>query len=91
MPPVIPTKPVRKAPGPENAYVYPWRFRLGDVVYALGHSNSFTVVGGELWMGCPHLLAADILGRTWRLPQLHCSSRPPSAVDSGTAMGAKRA
>ena len=90
MPPVIPTSPRHKAAAPEERLVYPWRFRLGDVIYALGHSTSFTVVGGELWMGCPHVLAADILGRTWRLPQLHCSSRPPSAVDSGTSMGARR-
>jgi len=91
MPPVIPTKPQRKAPAPENAYVYPWRFRIGDVIYALGHSTSFTVVGGELWMGCPHVHATAVDGRLWRLPQLHCSSRPPSAVENGTAMGAKRA
>ncbi len=82
MPPVIPSRPRAMAPEPANRLVYPWRFRLGDAVYALGHSSSFTVVGGELWMSCPHLHAVGIDGRTWRLPQLHCATKPISTLVS---------
>ena len=66
------------APGPTDTRPYPWRFSLGDEVYVLGHTNAvtFKVVGGELWMGFPHLHAVGPDGKTWRLPQLHCSSRP---------------
>jgi len=70
------------APEPTDRLVYPWRFRLGEVVYAIGQPTSFTVVGGEIWMGCPHLLTAGIDGRTWRLPQIHCATKPISTLVS---------
>ena len=57
---------------------YPWRFKLGDGAYVLGRpqDRSLEVVGGELWMGFPHLLLRDHEDDIWRVPQLHCSSKP---------------
>jgi len=78
--PTIPSRRTPLAPEPTATRTHPWRFTLGDTIYALGHPASFTVVGGELWLGCPHLHAVDIDGRTWRLPQLHCASRPPHTL-----------
>jgi hypothetical protein len=44
----------------------------------LGHPElaTFKVTGGELWLGWPHLHAVDDTGKAWRLPQIHCSSKP---------------
>lgn len=67
------------APEPvENNRVYPWRFRLGDLAYVKGHplDATFTVIGGELYFGFPHLKLFDREGYTWRVPQIHCSSKP---------------
>lgn len=57
---------------------YPWRFRLGDTVYVRGRPQDSTckVVGGELWMGCPHLTVVDYAGQAWRVAQIECSPRP---------------
>jgi hypothetical protein len=56
----------------------PWRFRLGDNIYVRGRGfdETFKVVGGELWLGFPHLTLVDPAGRTWRVAQIECSSRP---------------
>ncbi len=72
------------APTPTSAPVYPWRFTLGQTVYALGwpSTDNFTIVGGELWMGFPHLIALDRDGKAWRLPQLHCATKPTSTLGS---------
>jgi hypothetical protein len=48
---------------------------VGDEVHALQHSRPLKVVGGELWMGCPHLHLIDHQGQVWRVPQLHTSSK----------------
>lgn len=58
----------------------PWRFRLGDVVYVRGRSQdrTFKIIGGELWMGCPHLTVLDLDGKAWRVAQIECSPRPIS-------------
>lgn len=76
--PVIPSIPMTRAPEPTDIPAYPWRFRLGELVYVVGHPlhDSFTVVGGELWFGWPHYKLYDRDGHTWRVPQLHCSSKP---------------
>ena len=63
------------APAPGKEAVFPWRWKLGDRVYALGHSDSLRVLGGELWIGCPHLHLIDGEGMVWRVPQLHTSSK----------------
>jgi hypothetical protein len=77
MPP-IPTKPVPLAPEPGDLRTYPWRFQLGETAYVKGWplDSTFTVVGGELWLGFPHLQLVDPAGKLWRIPQLHCSSKP---------------
>lgn len=77
--PIIPSVPMTLAPAPVDSHqVYPWRFRIGSLVYVKGHplEDTFTVIGGELWLGFPHLHLYDRDGRTWRIPQLHCSSKP---------------
>lgn len=77
--PIIPSVPMTLAATPaETNQVYPWRFRIGSAVYVKGHplDERFTVLGGELWMGFPHLHLYDCDGRTWRVPQIHCSSKP---------------
>lgn len=77
MPP-IPTGSMALAPVPTELRPFPWRFSLGDEVYVLGRpsDSTYKVVGGELWMGFPHLHAVGPAGKTWRFPQIHCSSRP---------------
>lgn len=79
MPPIIPSAstPLAAAPGPHA--VYPWRFRRGDYVHARGHYTPLLVCGGELWTGFPHYHLLDSAGKTWRIPQLHCSSKAPGA------------
>jgi len=74
----LPPPNTHPAPTPGETRRYPWRFRLGDLVYVNNHpvSSTFTVTGGELWMGFPHLHLLDELGKLWRVPQLHCSSKP---------------
>lgn len=59
---------------------YPWRFSLGDNIYLLRRTQdtTFEVIGGELHLRCPHLHVRDVLGATWRVPQLHASSKPIS-------------
>lgn len=76
--PFMPSVPMSLAPAPSYHTPYPWRFALGDEIYALGHPKgaTFKVVGGELCAGCPHLHLVAPDGKTWRIPQLHCSSRP---------------
>lgn len=67
------------APAPdEQGRVYPWRFRIGDLVYIKGHplDETYTVTGGELWLGFPHLKLYHRDGSMWRVPQIHCSSKP---------------
>lgn len=65
----------RLAPEPQGDAVYPWRWKLGQQVYALGRSEPLKVIGGELWVGCPHLHLLDGEGKVWRVPQLHTSSK----------------
>lgn len=76
--PAIPTRSLTPHPEPTADRPYPWRFSLGDTVHALGHPElaTFKVTGGELWLGWPHLHAVDDTGKAWRLPQIHCSSKP---------------
>lgn len=75
--PFIPTVPMAIAPAPTERLPYPWRFTLGQHVYALGHFDSTLVVtGGELWLSFPHLHLLDVDGKTWRIPQIHCSPKP---------------
>ena len=76
--PVIPSIPMVLASTPTDTRPFPWRFSLGDEVYVLGHprDSTYKVVGGELWMGFPHLHTFGPDGKTWRFPQIHCSSRP---------------
>lgn len=77
--PIIPSVPMTLAQKPADTHqVYPWRFRIGSLVYVKGHptDDTFTVIGGELWLGFPHLHLYDRDGKTWRIPQLHCSSKP---------------
>jgi hypothetical protein len=80
MPPIA--RSVRLAPTPDAKPIHPWRFALGQTVYALGwpSTENFTIVGGELWLGFPHLHVLDRDGKTWRLPQLHCASKPPASL-----------
>lgn len=75
MPRLAPTK---HAPEPGTERCYPWRFKVGDYVHVLNapREGSFQVVGGELWMGCPHLHCQALDGSTWRIPQLRCSAKP---------------
>ena len=63
---------------PGELRAYPWRFILGQPAYVLGRPQDLPieVVGGELWMGCPHLRLLDRDGDVWRVAQLHCSSKP---------------
>ena len=79
--PVIPTIPMTQAPEPTETAPcpYPWRFRIGELVHVLGRAlqDTYTVVGGELWMGFPHYKLYDHrTGTTWRVPQIHCSTKP---------------
>ncbi len=62
----------------EERLTHPWRFRLGNSVYVRGRGfdETFKVVGGELWLGFPHYTLLDPAGRTWRVAQIECSSRP---------------
>lgn len=84
-PPPIPKSPLRKTEAPSDKRVYPWRFVIGQSIYVLPVENGHVlrdreelvdVVGGELWMGAPHLHVRDAYGVTWRVPQIHCSSLP---------------
>jgi len=78
--PLIPSVPLALAAEPTDTSPcpYPWRFPLGAAVYVKGHPlhDTFTVVGGELWLGFPHYHLYDRDGRTLRVPQIHCSSKP---------------
>jgi hypothetical protein len=67
-------------PEANDRLIPPWRFRLGDVVYVRGRSqdSTFKIIGGELWMGCPHLTVLDLDGKAWRVAQIECSSKPIS-------------
>lgn len=69
--------PARRALAPEPAAKpsYPWRYTLDSDLFALGHRGPLRVVGGELVRGLPHYHLADVTGATWRIPQLHCSSK----------------
>ena len=77
-----------KAPTPgENCKVYPWRYAIGDYVYAIGEiaaefgiETRYMITGGELYYGCPHLLLLDREGRTWRVPQIHTMAKMPTAL-----------
>lgn len=79
MPPIIPSASTRPAPTPGTRAAYPWRFTQGDYVYARNHYSPLKVFGGELWLGFPHYHLLDSAGKTWRIPQLHCSSKAPGA------------
>jgi len=72
--------PTLRAATPGDKATYPWRYHIGQRLYVRGWplSDTVQVVGGELWIGCPHYLALDMDGKTWRLPQLHVSSKPIS-------------
>ena len=74
----LPQPNTRLAPAPSEQRNYPWRFRLGDAVYVIDRplDEALVVTGGELWLGFPHLHALDNAGKIWRIPQLHCSSKP---------------
>jgi hypothetical protein len=77
--PIIPSVPMSLAATPADTHqVYPWRFRIGSLVYVVGRplDATYTVIGGELWMGFPHLHLHGRDGTTWRVAQLHCSSKP---------------
>lgn len=65
-------------PEANSRLTHPWRFRLGDVVYVRGRAldSTYKIVGGELWMGCPHLTLLDLDGKAWRVAQIECSSKP---------------
>lgn len=65
-------------PEANERLTYPWRFHLGDLVYVRGRAMDATyrVIGGELWLGCPHLNVLDLNGQAWRVAQIECSSRP---------------
>lgn len=69
------TVPVPQA---HERLTYPWRFHLGDHIYIRGRglTETFVVIGGELWLNCPHLIVADLDNRAWRVAQIECSSRP---------------
>jgi hypothetical protein len=69
------SKRQRIAETPGHDVVHPWRWQLGRTVHALGHAEPLKVVGGELWLGCPHLHLIDGDGVVWRVPQLHTSSK----------------
>jgi hypothetical protein len=72
------TQALAREPGPTASY--PWKFILGQTVYAQKNSrvgsDSLVITGGELFHGCPYLQVMDIHGQEWILPQLHCSSKP---------------
>lgn len=70
-------RPTAASPEPGDKPQYPWRFILGQDVYALQHpvKDAFKVIGGELFMGFPHLFLLSPAGETWRIPQLHVSSQ----------------
>jgi hypothetical protein len=74
----LPPPNARLTPEPGEKRAYPWRFRVNDRVYLLSHpfEQTFTVIGGELWMGFPHLKVLDLDGKCWRVPQIHASSKP---------------
>lgn len=76
--PIIPSVPMSVAPAPTHHKPYPWRFSLDEYVHVLGQPPQFTfrVTGGELWIGWPHLHLQDAAGTTWRVPQIHCSTKP---------------
>lgn len=67
---------VAPAPKPKREPVHPWRWRLGQSVYALGHAERLTFVGGRLIKGFPYLDLCDHWGEIWQVPQLHTSSKP---------------
>lgn len=81
--PVIPTIPMTRAAAPTDTTPcpFPWRFRIGEAVHVLGHPlhDTFTITGGELWVGWPHYHLYDHrTGVTLRVPQIHCSTKPLS-------------
>ncbi len=69
--------PTKRAATPGDKPTYPWKYHIGQHIYVRGWplTERVQVVGGELWLGCPHYLALDGDGKTWRLPQLHVSSK----------------
>lgn len=71
-------RPTAASPEPGNEPQHPWRFTLGQDVYALQHpeQDTFKVLGGELFEGFPHLFLLSPAGVTWRIPQIHVSSKP---------------
>lgn len=75
---IIPTIPMTRAPAPSSLTQYPWRYRVGENVFVkyMSLHDTFTVVGGELLKGWPHYILFDCNGQTWRIPQMHCASKP---------------
>lgn len=69
--------PTPRTATPGDKPTYPWKYHIGQNIYVRGWplTESVQIIGGELWLGCPHYLALDGDGRTWRLPQLHVSSK----------------
>lgn len=65
-------------PEPGERRLFPWRFTIDQDVYVFDqpYTQSVRVVGGELYMGWPHLFVEDVLGHTWRIPQIHVMSKP---------------
>jgi len=62
---------------PGELLQHPWCFTIGQEVYVAGRPQyKYKVLGGELWVGFPHLHLLDESGQTWRIPQLHVSSKP---------------
>lgn len=63
---------------PGSTRAFPWRFTLGQNVYTTHQltERPLKIIGGELWLGFPHLHLLDENGHQWRVPQLHCSSKP---------------
>jgi hypothetical protein len=62
---------------PGTTASYPWKFTLGQNVYAQGRidATSLKVIGGELHLGYPHLHVVDAYGHQWRIPQIHCTAK----------------
>lgn len=67
-------------PAAREPITKPWRFRMGNTVFIRNRPTDarFVVVGGELWVGFPHLKVQDEQGKTWLVSQLECSSKPIS-------------
>ncbi len=61
---------------------FPWRFSPGDRIYFIGQiaDTPYKVIARKIYNGFPHLILRDLRGHAWRVPQLHCSSKPISGL-----------